>query len=122
MKTINRLASIAVTLTLLGIATIAAPKTERLHKHFTVTGTVLQRDNKDRTLLVEDLFSKKLYLIAVPDGATFKITFGRYMRMAAPGFEDVRTGERVQVRCTRNSSEHLALSDGKSVTPLVAAR
>jgi hypothetical protein len=73
--------------------------------------------------LVADRLSNKLYLIEVPENATFKITFGQYMRMAEPGFKDVRTGERVEIRCTRTSTEHLArLDDGRSVVTLTAAR
>lgn len=123
MKTITRFASIVAAFTLLSTLALAAPKTERAHKYFKVAGTVIQMDNKDRTLLVVDRLSNKLYLIEVPEAATFKITFGRYMRMALPGFEDVRTGERVEIRCTRGDRDHLArLEDGRSITTLIAAR
>jgi len=123
MKTITRFASIVAAFTLLSTLALAAPKTERAHKYFKVAGTVIQMDNKDRTLLVVDRLSNKLYLIEVPESATFKITFGRYMRMALPGFEDVRTGEQVEIRCTRGDRDHLArLEDGRSITTLIAAR
>lgn len=123
MKTITRLGSIIAAFTLLSTLALAAPRAERANKYFKVAGTVIQIDNKDRTLLVADRLSNKLYLIEVPETATFKITFGRYMRMAEPGLEDVRTGERVEIRCTRGDSEHLArLEDGRSVTTLTAAR
>lgn len=123
MKTITRLGSIIAAFTLLSTLALAAPKTERANKYFNVAGTVVQIDTKDRTLLVADRLSNKLYLIEVPEAVTFKITFGRYMRMAVPGLKDVRTGERVEIRCTRGDREHLArLNDGRSVTPLIAAR
>ena len=121
MRTITRLGSIVAALTVLSTLALAAPKTERSAKYFKVAGTVIQIDNKDRTLLVEDRLTNKLYLIEVPEWATFKITFGRYMRMAEPGFEDVRAGERVEIRCKRIGTEHLArLEDGRSAVTLTA--
>lgn len=123
MKTITRLGSIVAAFTLLSTLALAAPKAERAQKYFKVSGTVIQIDNKDRTLLVEDRLSNKLYLIEVPEGATFKITFGRYMRMAEPGIEDVRAGERVDVRCKHGATEHLArLEGGRLAVTLTAAR
>ena len=122
MRTITRSASIVAAFTLLSTLALAAPKTERANKYFKVAGTVIQIDNKDRTLLVADRLSNKVYLIEVPEAVTFKITFGRYMRMAEPGFGDVNIGERVEIRCERGSTEHLArLEDGRSVTVLSAA-
>jgi len=122
MRTITRSASIVAAFTLLSTLALAAPKAERANKYFKVAGTVIQIDNKDRTLLVADRLSNKLYLIEVPEAVTFKITFGRYMRMAEPGFADVNIGERVEIRCERGSTEHLArLQDGRSVTVLSAA-
>lgn len=123
MKTITRLGSIIAAFTLLSTLALAGPKAEHSNKYFKVAGTVIQIDNKDRTLLVVDRLSNKLYLIEVPETVRFKITFGRYMRMAEPGFEDVRTGERIEIRCTRGSTEHLArLDDGRSGVTLTAAR
>ncbi|HLF83357.1 MAG TPA: hypothetical protein VI837_04200 [Blastocatellia bacterium] len=123
MKTIAKLGSIVAAFTLLSTLALAAPRAERSNKYFKVAGTVLQIDNKDRTLLVTDRLSNKLYLIEVPEAVTFKITFGRYMRMAEPGFDDVKIGERVEIRCTRGDTEHLArLDDGRSVVTLTAAR
>ena len=121
MKTITRLGSFIAAFTLLSTLAIAAPRAERANKYFKVAGTVIQIDKKDRTLLVADRLSNKLYLIEVPEAVTFKITFGRYMRMAVPRIEDVRTGERVEIRCIRSSGEHLArLEDGRSVVTLTA--
>ena len=122
MRTITRFASIVAAFTLLSTLALAAPKAERANKYFKVAGTVIQIDNKDRTLLVTDRLSNKLYLIEVPEAVTFKITFGRYMRMAEPGFGDVNIGERVEIRCLRGATEHLArLEDGRSVIVLSAA-
>ena len=122
MRTITRFASIVATFTLLSTLALAAPKAERANKYFKVAGTVIQIDKKDRTLLVTDRLSNKLYLIEVPEAVTFKITFGRYMRMAEPGFGDVHIGERVEIRCLRGATEHLArLEDGRSVVVLSTA-
>lgn len=121
MRTITRFGSIIATFALLGTLAVAAPKNESAKKYFNVAGRVIQIDQKDRTLLVKDRQSN-LYEIRVPEGATFKITFGRYMRMAEPGFNDVRTGERVEIRCKANKTEHLSrLDDGRMVTRLTAA-
>ncbi|MEK6322762.1 MAG: hypothetical protein AABN33_13890 [Acidobacteriota bacterium] len=124
MKTITRFGSIAAAFILaLSAVAPAAPKAERANKYFTVAGTVLQIDNKQHTLLVADRSSSKLYLIEIPQRATFKITFGRYMKMAAPGFEDVNIRERVEIRCLRGDREHLALlQDSRPVIALTAAR
>src|SRR5262245_15918927 len=106
MKIIKRISSIAAAFALLSAFTFAAPKETHESKYLIVTGKVLKSNAKDRTLLVEDKFARKLYLVNVPEGSVVRITFGRYMNMAEPGFEQVRTGERVQIRCTRNT-EHL---------------
>jgi hypothetical protein len=124
MKTITRLGSIIAVFTLLTTLAPAATAAERARsKYFKVAGKVIQIDKKERTLLVTDSLSKTLYLIEVPELATFKITFGRYMRMAEPGFEDVRVGERVEIRCKRNDPDRLAqLDDGRLAIPLIATR
>jgi hypothetical protein len=124
MKAITRLGSIAAVFTLaLSAFAQAAPKTERASKYFTVAGTVLQINNDQHTFLVADRSSAKLYLVEMTGGAAFKITFGRYMRMREPGFEDVFTNERVEIRCLRNDKEHLALlPDGRQVIVLTAAQ
>jgi hypothetical protein len=121
MRTIARYGSIIATFALLGTLAVAAPKNERAKKYFDVAGKVIQIDQKDRTLLVKDRQSN-LYEIRVPEGATFKITFGRYMKMVEPGFNDVRTGERIEIRCKADKTEHLSrLADGRTVTRLTAA-
>lgn len=123
MKAITRLGSIAAALTLaLSSVAHAAPKAERAKKYFTVAGSVLKINKKEHTLLVADRSSEKLYLIEIPEGASFKITFGRYMRMSEPGFQDVFIRERVEIRCYREDKERLAkLPDGRSVIALTAA-
>lgn len=121
MKTITKLGSIAAAFTLVSTLALAAPKAERVSKYFSVAGTVLEINKHDRTLLVSDRLSEKLYLIAVPERVNFKITFGRYMRMAEPGFDDVYINERVEIRCLRSDKEHLArLNDGRQVSLLTA--
>ena len=122
MKTITGLGSIVAAFTLLSTLALAAPKTHDAGKYFKVAGTVVQIDTKDRTLLVEDRLANKLYLIEVPEGLIFKVTFGTYMQMAEPGFEDVRCGERVEIRCRRGSAERLSrLEDGRTVVVALTA-
>ncbi len=123
MRTITRLTSIAAAITLaVGSIALATPKAQRANKYFTIAGTVLRVDEHNRTLLVADRLSEKLYLIEVAEGATFKITFGRYMGMARPGFDEVITRERVEIRCFRTDTEHLAsLDDGRVAVRLTAA-
>jgi hypothetical protein len=43
------------------------------------------------------------------------------MKLAAPEFEDVRTGERVEIRCKRGDTEHLARLEGGRVATTVTA-
>ena len=123
MKTIARLGSIAAAFMLLSMIVAAAPKGQRANKYFTIAGTVLEVDQKEHTLLVADRRSEKLYLIEIPDRTTFKITFGRYMRMAEPGFGDVNERERVEIRCFRGDQDHLArLDDGRTVIRMLASK
>jgi hypothetical protein len=121
MKRITqRSAALAVTL-VLAFATVAmsAPKSERASKYLTVEGRVLQINQKARTLLVSDIWSDKLYLVSVPEGATVKITFGLNVRDYAQ-FWDVSRNSRVRMRCIR-TGEHLArLDDGREVVVLTA--
>ncbi|MFY9572017.1 MAG: hypothetical protein WAV20_11515 [Blastocatellia bacterium] len=123
MKTITRFGSIVAAFALLSTLGLAAPKAERAKKYFSVTGTVVQIDTKEHTLLVENRSSNKLYFIEFPEGASFKITFGRYMRMAEPGLNDVFIRDKVEVRCSKSDTEHLArLQDGRQVIALRAQR
>jgi hypothetical protein len=123
MKTFTRLGSIIAAFTLLSTLALAAPKAERANKYFKVAGKVIQIDRQDRTMLVTDSASNKLYLIKVPNGVTFKITFGKNMQLAEPGFNDVNIRERVEIRCLRDTTEHLSrLASGRYVTTLSATR
>ena len=122
MKAIRRLGTIAAAFALLSTLAIAASKAERANKYFTIAGTVLQIDKTQRTLLVADRANQK-YLIEVPEGATFKIVFGRYSQMREPGLSDVSVRERIEIRCFRGDTEHLArLDDGSSAIVITAAQ
>ena len=123
MKTIARLGSIAAAFVLLSMIVAAAPKGQRANKYFTIAGTVLEVDRKEHTLLVADWRSEKTYLIEIPDGTTFKITFGNSMLMAKPGLADVNNKERVAIRCFRGDRDHLArLDDGRMVIRVTASK
>ena len=123
MKAIRRLGTIAAAFALLSTLAIAASKAERANKYFTIAGTVLQIDKTQRTLLVADRASNQKYLIEVPEGATFKIVFGRYSQMREPGLSDVNVKERIEIRCFRGDTEHLArLDDGSSAIVITAAQ
>ena len=118
--------SIALSVTLMiALATVAmsAPKSASSKNRLTVEGTVLRIDREARTLLVSDLWSKKLYLVNVPEGNSFRITFGLNMKTAEPQFRDVHTNNRVRMRCIRTDKEHLArLDDGRQVVVLTSAQ
>jgi hypothetical protein len=121
MKNIRRLGTFVIAFTMLGTLALAASKSERAARYFTVSGTVLQINQVDRTLLVADRASNRTYLIEVPEGATFKIVFGRYMQMREPGLSNVSVRERIEIRCFRGDTEHLALVDKKlSANPVIA--
>ena len=121
MKNIMRIGTFVIALTLLGSLATAASTSKRASKYFTVAGTVLEINQADRTLLVADRASNQRYLIEVPDGATFKIVFGKYSQMREPGFSDVSVRERIEIRCVRGDTEHLALLDKKlNAMPVIA--
>jgi len=123
MKTIARLGSIAATFMLLSMIVAAAPRGQQAKTYFTIAGTVLEVDQKERTLLVADRQSEKLYLIEIPDGTTFKITFGNAMLMDKPGLADVNARERIEIRCFRGDRDHLArLDDGRTVIRVLASK
>ena len=111
MKSITRYRiTLAATIMLaFGSLAFAAPT----GKHITIYGRVLKIDKHERTLLVSDQWTKKLYLVNVPEGITYKITFGQNMKMSQPGFDDTYKNDRVSLRCKRADKEHLAkLADG----------
>ncbi|HSE36004.1 MAG TPA: hypothetical protein VLG74_01800 [Blastocatellia bacterium] len=119
----QRSIALAVTLMLvLATAAMSAPKSERSKKYLTIEGRVLQVNREARTLLVSDSWSKKLYLVNVPKGEAFRITFGMFMNITEAGIEHVRKNNLVRMRCIRSSDkEHLArLDDGREVVVLTA--
>ena len=80
---------------------------------------VLKIDKQERTMLVSDQWTKKLYLVNVPEGAAFQITFGQNMKMSQPGFRDTNKNDRVRILCKRTDKEHLAkLADGSEAIVL----
>lgn len=113
MKTITRLGTLVIAFALAGTLATAASKGERSNKYFTISGVVLQVDAGDRSLLVADRASNQTYLIEVPRGATFKIVFGKSMQMREPGLNDVSVRERIEIRCYRGDTEHLARLDNR---------
>jgi hypothetical protein len=124
MKRITqRSAAIALTLVLtFATVAMAAPKSERAGKYLSISGRVLQINEKARTMLVADTWSPKLYLVTVPKGEKFKITFGMNMNKAEAQFEDAHKNDRVSLRAFR-SEEHLArLDDGREFVLLTASR
>jgi len=101
---------------------ITAPKAEAASRYFTMKGQVVKIDQKQRTLLISDRSTERLYLVSVPEGAAFKITRGRNMSMAKPGFTDISNKDRVEVRCRRSDSEPLAqFGDERAVVTLTAS-
>jgi hypothetical protein len=108
---------------MLAFATVAisGPKSEKAGKRFTIEGRVLEVNKDARTVLVSDRWSKKLYLVNVPKGETFKITFGMYSTMGEPGFQHVRKNDRVRLRCIRTDKDHLARLDDQREVVMVTA-
>lgn len=123
MNTVRRSISVAASVVLaVASLALAAPRAEASGKYVSITGQVRGIDTKQRTLLVADRSTDKLYLVKVPEGTTLKITWGRYMNMAEPRFEEVFKQDRIEIRCHRSDSEHLAqLEDGRNAIKLTAA-
>ena len=124
MKHFLQRSAVLAALFVLGATQLAfAGKSERNHRRIFVNGQVLKIDQKDRTLLVSDRWTKKLYLVTVPQGAEFRITFGANMRITYPEFKDVQKYNMVQMICTQSGEEHLAtLDDGTKAITVVAIR
>ena len=122
-QTIQRSISlVGIALVTIGLA-IGAPKTERAKSEFTVYGRVLKIDSKERTLLISDHWSKKLYLVTMPEGTRLKIFFGICQSYDSPTFDNVYQTDIVRVRCNRSDREHLArLDDGREMVVLTAVR
>ena len=123
MKRLTQSSIAAVITLMLTFATVAmaAPKSEHAKKRITIEGRVLEVNRDARTVLVADRWSKTLYLVTVPKGETFRITFGMFMQVAAPSFQQVRKNDRVRMQCIRTEKEHLArLDDQREVVMLTA--
>jgi hypothetical protein len=74
-------------------------------------------------LLVDDFSSDKLYLVTVPDGNTFKITFGLFMNLTQAGIWQVHPKDSVRIECKRSATDHLAqLEDGRQAIVVIASR
>jgi hypothetical protein len=124
MKRISRLFAVAV-ISVFAFSSLgmSAPKANRGSKSFTLNGRVISVDRKAQTLLVDDFSSDKLYLVTVPDGKTFKITFGLHMNLAQAGIWQVHPKNNVRIECKRSASDHLAqLEDGRQAIVVIASR
>jgi len=105
----------------LAIGATGATKTDRAKSEITVFGRVLEVDQKARTLLISDHWSKKLYLVTMPDGARFQVFFGVSESYGSPTFENVYKSDIVRVRCIRTDQEHLArLDDRRQIVVMTA--
>lgn len=113
---------LGIALVTIGLA-MGANKTERTKSEFEVYGRVLKVDEKERTLLISDHWSKKLYLVTMPEGARLQIFFGIGRSYDSPTFDKVYQRDIVRVRCIRTDKEHLAsLDDGRQASMFTAAR
>lgn len=122
-QTIQRSISLlAIALVTMGMA-IGAPKAGRAKSEITVYGRVLKVDKKERTLLISDHRSKKLYLVTMPEGAQIQVFSGICRTCPSPTFDSVYKSDIVRVRCLRTDQDHLArLDDGGQAVMLTAAR
>ena len=122
-QTIQRSISlVGIMLVTIGLA-MGAPKTESAKSEINLHGRVLKVDKKERTLLISDHWSKKLYLVTIPEGAKFKVFFGLSSSYDYPTLDKVYKGDIVRARCIRTDQEHLArLDDGRQAVLLTAAR
>ena len=112
---------IGIALITAGLAT-ASPKSDSKNE-INVYGRVLKIDSEQHTFLIADHWSKKLYLVTMPDGARFKIFFGIYRSKDDPAFANVYKNDIVQVRCTGTSKDRLSrLDDGREAVALTASR
>ena len=120
---IQRSISLAgIALVTMGLA-MGAPKTESAKSEISVYGRVLKIDKKERTLLISDHWSKKLYLVTMPEGARLQVFFGICKTCDSATFNNVYKNDVVRVRCIRTDQERLArLDDGREVAVLTAVR
>ena len=90
---------------------MSAPKSERGKTYFTVIGRVLKIDARQRTLLVAENKSDKLYVATMPEESRVKILWGTYAGMTSPGFENIRRHDLIRMRCVRTDEDRLARID-----------
>ena len=123
MKRITQRSAVFTAAMLLTVASVAmgAPKSDSAGKYLTISGRVLQINQQARTLLVEDKWSDKLYLVSVPKSETFKITFGLNMNVTEPELWHARRNDRVRIRCVRTTENLAQLEDGRHVVLMSAA-
>jgi len=114
----------ALGILMITLASIApAASHARAAKSFTLSGRVLHVDQKARTILVREDKSKKLYLVDVPEDASFRITFGVNMKYSQPSLSHVYKNDRISARCIRIEPDRLArLEDGRQVIAIKLAR
>jgi hypothetical protein len=112
----------ALALTLITLTTIA-PNASASARQQIITGRVVKIDTQGRQMLVADRSSNRLYLVNVPEEASFKILFGKNTQLSAASLEDVDLENIVSLRCAREEKELFSmLHDGREVIVLRAAR
>jgi hypothetical protein len=122
MKRISRSIVFAIALAV-SMSSVALTAQAGSHpRSIKVHGTVLNVNRQARTMLVEDLWSHKLYQVQVPEGVTFKITFGLNADRESAELSQTNPNDRVLFRARRTQDERLALSGNRSAEVLVAAR
>jgi hypothetical protein len=95
---------------------LAMPPAEKGRKNFMIYGRVLKIDQEARTLMVADKHSEKLYLVAVPEGMSVRITFGASAGLSSAEFKDVQKNNRIVARVAHRGSDHLARAeDGRQL-------
>jgi hypothetical protein len=113
----------AIAVMVIATITTTASATKGEHKRFLLYGRVVEIDREDRTLLVADRLSEKLYLVYMPEGATVRLAFGFSTRISAPGFHDLYKNDQIIARVKRADTDHLTrLEDGRQVVVLSVAK
>jgi hypothetical protein len=106
---------------LIALALTSGVALAKSHKYGTLEGKVIKADTKARTLLVAERTSNKLYLVNVPEGVTFKITFGLKMRLSEPGIDDVNRADRIKLRYIQPEAGQTARYDEASQAYVLTA-
>jgi hypothetical protein len=125
MGRITRFSTALVSVMVLALASvaIASPKKIDKNKPFILSGRVLKVDSHARTFLIEERSTDRLYLVKVPENASFKVTFGRFMTLSYAWFEHVVKDESVRMRVIRSTEDRLSLlDDGREVVALTIIR